>query len=62
MCRHGMPTAEYRNFSDYESARDYLTSTSHPVVIKVSGLAAGEGVIIHTNRAEAQVSHEGYDD
>ncbi|KAE8448661.1 hypothetical protein EG329_009086 [Mollisiaceae sp. DMI_Dod_QoI] len=46
MARHGVPTAEYRNFTDYEAARQYVKSISHRVVIKASGLAAGKGVIV----------------
>ncbi len=46
MARHRIPTAEYRNFTDYESARQYVKSISYRVVIKASGLAAGKGVII----------------
>lgn len=54
MQRHNIPTAEYRNFTVYEEARDYLNSISHPVVLKASGLAAGKGVIIPATTAEAQ--------
>ncbi|KAL2271869.1 hypothetical protein VTJ83DRAFT_1240 [Remersonia thermophila] len=53
MKRHNIPTAAYENFSDYEQARKYLESTSHNVVIKATGLAAGKGVIIPQSREEA---------
>ncbi|KIW71574.1 phosphoribosylamine-glycine ligase [Phialophora macrospora] len=53
MLRHGIPTAAYRTFNDYESAREYLDSVSHNVVIKADGLAAGKGVIIPTTKQEA---------
>lgn len=53
MKRHNIPTAAYENFSDYETARKYLDSVSHSVVIKASGLAAGKGVIIPTTKEEA---------
>lgn len=53
MQRHNIPTAEYRNFTVYEEARDYINSINHSVVIKASGLAAGKGVIIPTNKEEA---------
>nr|ANM86561.1 putative phosphoribosylamine-glycine ligase [Cladonia uncialis subsp. uncialis]AUW31388.1 putative phosphoribosylamine-glycine ligase [Cladonia uncialis subsp. uncialis] len=46
MHRHGIPTAAYGNFSNYEQANSYLHTASYPVVIKASGLAAGKGVII----------------
>jgi phosphoribosylamine-glycine ligase len=44
MKRHGIPTAKYENFGDYEAASKYLESIQHNVVIKASGLAAGKGV------------------
>src|SRR5687767_10618507 len=53
MARHNIPTAAYANFSDYESAKKYLDSVSHKVVIKASGLAAGKGVLLPTNKEEA---------
>ncbi|KAH8153950.1 uncharacterized protein LAJ45_01717 [Morchella importuna] len=53
MQRHSIPTAEYRNFSDYDSARAYLDSVPHNVVIKASGIAAGKGVLIPATKEEA---------
>ena len=54
MVRHGIPMAEYRSFSDYEAAKTYLSSVSHKVVLKASGLAAGKGVLIPSSEVEAQ--------
>lgn len=56
MKRHGIPTAEFGNFSDYESAREYLDTVSHDVVIKADGLAGGKGVIIPTSKEEAHTA------
>lgn len=56
MARHHIPTAEYRNFQDYEAASDYLDSVGHNVVIKASGLAAGKGVIIPSSTEEAHAA------
>lgn len=53
MRRHGIPTAAYGNFSNYEQAKSYLATVKYPVVIKASGLAAGKGVIIAENSFEA---------
>ena len=50
MVRHGIPTAEYKAFSDLESALNYVKSCKIPVVIKADGLAAGKGVVICDNR------------
>ena len=52
MARHNIPTAEYRNFTDFKSASQYVKSISHKVVLKASGLAAGEGVIIPETKEE----------
>ena len=54
MARHKIPTAEFKNFNDYESAKDYLELVSHDVVLKASGLAAGKGVILPSSKQEAQ--------
>ncbi|KAF2484610.1 phosphoribosylglycinamide synthetase [Neohortaea acidophila] len=56
MKRHGIPTARYENFDDYESARRYLETVDFRVVIKADGLAAGKGVIIPQNSQEAQAA------
>lgn len=53
MKKHNIPTARYENFSEYAKAKEYLESIDHNVVIKASGLAAGKGVIIPTNKEEA---------
>ncbi|PHH82417.1 hypothetical protein CDD82_6105 [Ophiocordyceps australis] len=54
MLKYGIPTATYRNFSDYQQALDYLDLVGHNVVIKATGLAAGKGVLIPTSLLEAQ--------
>jgi phosphoribosylamine--glycine ligase / phosphoribosylformylglycinamidine cyclo-ligase len=53
MRRHNISTAEYRNFSKYNDAKEYLDSITHRVVIKASGLAAGKGVILPETTEEA---------
>jgi phosphoribosylamine--glycine ligase/phosphoribosylformylglycinamidine cyclo-ligase len=53
MKRHGIPTAAYETFTSFETAAAYLDSTSHNVVIKADGLAAGKGVLIPSSREEA---------
>ncbi|NPV07296.1 MAG: phosphoribosylamine--glycine ligase [Anaerolineae bacterium] len=54
MARHGIPTASFRAFSDYEQARAYVRSLPSPPVIKADGLAAGKGVIVCDSMDEAQ--------
>lgn len=42
----GVPTAEYRVFTDREAAKEYIGKMGAPIVIKADGLAAGKGVIV----------------
>ena len=52
--RHHIPTAAFECFTDCAAARAYLQNRHRfPVVIKADGLAAGKGVVIAQNRAEA---------
>ena len=50
----GVPTAEFRSFSDARSARGALRDG--PIVVKADGLAAGKGVIVARDRAEADAA------
>ncbi|MBK6326156.1 MAG: phosphoribosylamine--glycine ligase [Chloroflexi bacterium] len=50
----GIPTAVSATFTDYQQAANYLPDG--PVVVKASGLAAGKGVIVCDNRAEAEAA------
>jgi len=54
MRKYGIPTAEYRTFSDMEKALAYLETAPIPTVIKADGLALGKGVIIAQTRDEAR--------
>lgn len=55
LLRHAdVPTADFRTFSDAASAEKYVQSRDDlPVVVKADGLAAGKGVIVCNNRADA---------
>ncbi|MFA4829923.1 MAG: phosphoribosylamine--glycine ligase, partial [Thermodesulfovibrionales bacterium] len=46
MKRYGIPTAEYKVFTSYLHAEDYVRMKGAPIVIKADGLAAGKGVIM----------------
>ncbi len=50
----GIPTASFETFSDPAAALSYLREQSYPLVLKAEGLAAGKGVIIVQNQAEAE--------
>ncbi len=52
--RAGIPTARSRQVSTYDDAISSLKSFSLPVVIKADGLAAGKGVIVALDEAEAK--------
>jgi phosphoribosylamine--glycine ligase len=56
MIRHGIPTADYREFTDSAAAREYCRSAKYPLVVKADGLALGKGVIIAANFAEADAA------
>ena len=54
MQRHGIPTAAWRSFSDARAAQAFLRECPLPVVVKADGLAAGKGVVVAHERAEAE--------
>jgi phosphoribosylamine--glycine ligase len=53
LARHGIPTAEFKTFTDLDAARDYIRERGAPIVIKADGLAAGKGVTVARNIDEA---------
>lgn len=53
MKRFGVPTADFRVFSDYGEAKEYVSKKSLPFVIKADGLAQGKGVTVAHTRDEA---------
>jgi phosphoribosylamine--glycine ligase len=53
MAESGVPTADYAVFSDHAAATAYVKAKNGPIVIKADGLAAGKGVVVAANAAEA---------
>lgn len=53
MKRYNIPSADYRAFSSYTQAEDYIRLKGAPIVIKADGLAAGKGVIVAESVDEA---------
>jgi len=53
MNKYNIPTADYKIFQEYESAKAYLKLKKHPIVVKASGLAAGKGAIVCKTLAES---------
>jgi phosphoribosylamine--glycine ligase len=56
MARHGIPTARYRVCESSSGARATIASGEFgfPVVLKADGLAAGKGVVVAQDAAEAE--------
>lgn len=55
MMRHGVPTARYATFTNDTLAQglEFLSTLAPPYVLKADGLAAGKGVLIINDLAEA---------
>ncbi len=57
LCRSNrIPTAAYERFRAAEPAKAYVRVRGAPIVIKADGLAAGKGVIVAQNLAEAEAA------
>ncbi|MGE5669079.1 MAG: phosphoribosylamine--glycine ligase [Betaproteobacteria bacterium] len=56
MLRHGIPTADYRTFTDAGAAHAWVDSRGVPIVVKADGLAAGKGVVVAADVAEAHAA------
>ncbi|MDV7186501.1 phosphoribosylamine--glycine ligase [Lutibacter sp. TH_r2] len=56
MYRHNIPTAAYKSFTvkNLEEGYNFLETLKAPYVLKADGLAAGKGVLILNNLAEAK--------
>ncbi len=53
MQKYGLPSAEYKTFTSYSQAEEYVRLKGAPIVIKADGLAAGKGVIVAETVNEA---------
>jgi phosphoribosylamine--glycine ligase len=58
MARHNIPTAAYKTFtaSEIDDAIAFLDTFKAPYVLKADGLAAGKGVVIAADKAEAEAT------
>ncbi|MBK5915187.1 phosphoribosylamine--glycine ligase [Rhodocyclus purpureus] len=56
MARHKIPTAAFATFTDASAAHAYVDAQGAPIVIKADGLAAGKGVVVAMNLAEAHAA------
>ncbi len=49
----GAPTARWSRFDEAGAAKDYIRAQGAPIVVKADGLAAGKGVVVAMDEAEA---------
>ncbi len=56
MQRHKIPTAAFATFSEAEAAHAYVDAQGAPIVVKADGLAAGKGVVVAMDSAEAHAA------
>lgn len=52
----GIPTPRYEQFTDIAEAHAFIRRRGAPIVVKADGLAAGKGVVVATNIAEAEAA------
>lgn len=58
LARHNIPTAGYREFTDKDELLANVGLYGYPMVLKADGLAAGKGVVIPENEADAVAAIE----
>ncbi|MDE2209489.1 MAG: phosphoribosylamine--glycine ligase [Betaproteobacteria bacterium] len=56
MQRHAIPSAEYRSFTDAAAAHAWVDARGAPIVVKADGLAAGKGVVVADDLAQAHAA------
>ena len=61
MKKYGIPTANFQTFQSHQTSQavEFLHTINAPYVVKASGLAAGKGVVICQDLAEARRTIEG---
>ena len=53
MQKYNIPTAEFQEYDDFQTAKTALSNRAFPLVIKADGLAAGKGVYVCSEKDEA---------
>ncbi|HEX6138796.1 MAG TPA: phosphoribosylamine--glycine ligase [Casimicrobiaceae bacterium] len=56
MARHRIATARYRTFTDADAAHAHVAAHGAPIVVKADGLAAGKGVVVAMEEADAHAA------
>ncbi len=54
MEKYNIPTAQYKTFTEMESALAYVREQGAPIVVKADGLALGKGVVVAMTVEEAE--------
>ncbi|MGE5396195.1 MAG: phosphoribosylamine--glycine ligase [Chitinophagales bacterium] len=54
--KYGIPTADFGVFDSAAQAREFIKEKGVPIVVKADGLAAGKGVIVAADIAEAEAA------
>ncbi len=57
--RYGIPSANFRVFTQSKAALSFIKSSQFPLVVKADGLAGGKGAVICQTESEAVVAVEG---
>lgn len=56
LARQNIPTGYYQTFTEIDPALAYIQQHGAPIVVKADGLAAGKGVIVAMNEADAEAA------
>jgi phosphoribosylamine--glycine ligase len=56
LARHGIPTAKYKEYTDINALKADVGVFGYPMVLKADGLAAGKGVVLAQDAAEAETA------
>lgn len=56
MLKYDIPTGQYKTFTEFEDAWEYVRNRPLPAVIKYDGLAAGKGVVVAVTYEEAEAA------
>lgn len=54
MKKYGIPTADFKSFTESSKAIEYIRGKGAPIVVKADGLAAGKGVVVASTVEEAE--------
>ena len=58
LARHDIPTAKYTEYTDKEELKKAIGIYGYPMVLKADGLAAGKGVVLAEDAAQAEAAIE----